>query len=148
MESLKIMKVRENAKVPVRATGGSAGLDLCACIDEPLTIKGRGHALIPTGIAVALPGSGFAAFVYARSGLAIKHGIGLQNGVGVIDSDYRGEVCVGLSMSCSIFSGRKNSPACYNASVTYADGGNRRARRNGQGSGRLRLNRQIRSFYG
>jgi len=97
MESLKIMKVRENAKVPVRATGGSAGLDLCACIDEPLTIKGRGHALIPTGIAVALPGSGFAAFVYARSGLAIKHGIGLQNGVGVIDSDYRGEVCVGLT---------------------------------------------------
>ncbi len=96
MESIKIMKVRDNAKIPIRATEGSAGLDLCACIDEPITIPGRGHAFVPTGIAVALPGSAWAAFVFARSGLAIKHGIGLLNGVGVVDSDYRGEVRVGL----------------------------------------------------
>lgn len=97
MEILKIMKVRENAKVPERATRGSAGLDLCACIDAPLTVAGRGHAFVPTGIAIALPDSGCAAFVFARSGLAIRHGLGLLNGVGVIDGDYRGEICVGLS---------------------------------------------------
>lgn len=96
MSDLLIKKVRENAKIPVRATGGSAGIDLCACIDEGVTIPGGGHALIPTGIAIALPEAASAAFVFARSGLAIKHGIGLLNGVGVIDSDYRGEICVGL----------------------------------------------------
>ena len=52
--------------------------------------------MIPSGIAVSLPGSGYAAFVFARSGLGVKHGISLSNGVGVIDSDYRGEICVGL----------------------------------------------------
>jgi len=96
MEHLKIKKTRENATVPVRATAGSAGIDLCACIDAPLTVAGRGSALVPTGIAIALPDAGYAAFVFARSGLAIKHGLGLSNGVGVIDSDYRGEICVGL----------------------------------------------------
>ncbi len=96
MNNLKIMKVRENAKIPQRATGGSAGLDLCACIEAPLTIPARGSAVIPTGIAISLPSAELAAFVFARSGLAIKHGIGLLNGVGVIDSDYRGEICVGL----------------------------------------------------
>lgn len=96
MEPLKIKKLRENAKIPVRATPGSAGMDLCACIDSPLTLSGGEKALIPTGIAIALPSPELGAFVFARSGLAIKHGIGLLNGVGVIDSDYRGEVCVGV----------------------------------------------------
>lgn len=96
MNNLKIKKVRENAKIPQRATGGSAGLDLCACIEAPLIIPARGSAVIPTGIAISLPSADLAAFVFARSGLAIKHGIGLLNGVGVIDSDYRGEICVGL----------------------------------------------------
>ena len=96
MEPLKIKKLRENAKIPVRATPGSAGMDLCACIDSPLTLGGGEKALIPTGIAIALPSAELGAFVFARSGLAIKHGIGLLNGVGVIDSDYRGEVCVGV----------------------------------------------------
>ncbi len=96
MEPLKIKKLRENAKIPVRATSGSAGMDLCACIDSPLTLGGGEKALIPTGIAIALPSPELGAFVFARSGLAIKHGIGLLNGVGVIDSDYRGEVCVGV----------------------------------------------------
>ena len=96
METQKITKMNKNAKIPQRATPGSAGLDLCACIDSPVVIPGRGHTVIPTGIAIALPQAGLAAFVFARSGIAIKHGLGLTNGVGVIDSDYRGEICVGL----------------------------------------------------
>ena len=93
---MKIKKVRENAKVPQRATGGSAGLDLCACIDAPITLNGGETALIPTGVAIALPSAEYGAFVFPRSGIAIKHGIGLLNSVGVIDSDYRGEIMVGV----------------------------------------------------
>ena len=96
MEILKIKKVRENAKIPTRATEGSAGLDLYACIDEPITLNKGDKAVIPTGIAIGLDDPKYAAFIYARSGLAIKQGIGLLNSVGVIDSDYRGEVCVGV----------------------------------------------------
>ena len=96
MKELKIKKVRENAKLPTRATEGSAGMDLYACIDEPITLKKGDKAIIPTGIAIGLDDPHFAAFIYARSGLAIKHGIGLLNSVGVIDSDYRGEICVGV----------------------------------------------------
>ena len=93
---MKIKKVRENAKVPQRATGGSAGLDLCACIDAPLTLGSGETALIPTGVAIALPTAEYGAFVFPRSGIAIKHGIGLLNSVGVIDSDSRGEIMVGV----------------------------------------------------
>lgn len=93
---MKIKKVRENAKVPQRATGGSAGLDLCACIDAPLTLNSGETALIPTGVAIALPSAEYGAFVFPRSGIAIKHGIGLLNSVGVIDSDSRGEIMVGV----------------------------------------------------
>ena len=96
MEILKIKKVRENAKIPTRATEGSAGLDLYACIDEPITLNKGDKAVIPTGIAIGLDDPKYAAFIYARSGLAIKQGIGLLNSVGVIDSDYRGEVCDGV----------------------------------------------------
>lgn len=93
---LKIKKVNENAIIPKRATQGSAGMDLCACIDAPLTLRGGETAVIPTGIAIALHSNEAGAFVFARSGLAIKHGIGLLNSVGVIDSDYRGEIKVGV----------------------------------------------------
>ena len=96
MDTLKIKKVRENAKLPTRATEGSAGMDLYACIDEPITLKKGDKAVIPTGIAIGLDDPHYAAFIYARSGLGIKHGIGLLNSVGVIDSDYRGEICVGV----------------------------------------------------
>lgn len=96
METLKIRKVSENAVIPKRATGGSAGLDLCACIDAPITLNGGETALIPTGLAIELPSAEYGAFVFARSGLAIKHGIGLLNAVGVIDSDYRGEIKDGV----------------------------------------------------
>lgn len=96
MKTLKIKKLNEKAIIPQRATSGSAGMDLHACIENPMMIGGHKTALIPTGIAIGLPDENYAAFVYARSGLAIKHGIGLLNGVGVIDSDYTGEIKVGL----------------------------------------------------
>ena len=93
---LKIRKLREDATIPRRATEGAAGMDLYACIDENITLAPQQLVIVPTGIAIELPDSGCAAFLYARSGLGVKHGICLGNGVGVIDSDYRGEVCVGL----------------------------------------------------
>ena len=80
---------------PSRATEGSAGLDLAACIDRDVTIAPRQLVCIPTGVAIALPGPEYVALVFARSGLGIRHGIALSNGVGVIDSDYRGELQVG-----------------------------------------------------
>ncbi len=93
---LKIKKLKENARIPQRATNGSAGMDLYACIDSSVTLAPGQLAIIPTGIAIELPDNTCAAFLYARSGLGVKHGICLSNGVGVIDSDYRGEVCAGL----------------------------------------------------
>ena len=92
---LKIKKVRENAKIPTRGTDGAAGFDLYACIDEPMSLNKGDTALIPTGIAIAVPNK-YAAFIHSRSGLSIKKGICLLNSVGVVDSDYRGEVCVGV----------------------------------------------------
>ena len=96
METLKIKKLRENAVVPFRATPGSAGMDLYACIDEPVTVQPHECVKIPTGIAIALPSPLYGAFIFARSGLSIKHGLAPANCVGVVDSDYRGEVIVGL----------------------------------------------------
>ncbi len=96
MSILKIKKLNEKAVVPSRATAGSAGMDLYAVLDKPITLKQGETALIPTGIAIALESASEAAFVFPRSGLSIKHGIGLLNSVGVIDSDYRGEIKVGV----------------------------------------------------
>lgn len=93
---LKIKKLKPNAKIPKRATNGSAGMDLYACIDDSITLAPGQLAMVPTGLAIELPDNTLAAFLYARSGLGVKHGICLSNGVGVIDSDYRGEICVGL----------------------------------------------------
>lgn len=94
--SIKIKKIKENAIIPKRATQGSAGLDLCACIEEPIAINSGDLVLIPTGIAIELSSGEYGAFIFARSGLACKYGLGLANGVGVVDSDYRGEIKVGL----------------------------------------------------
>ena len=94
--TVKIKKLRENAIIPKRATEFSAGADLYACIDEPVTIEPSQLAKIPTGIAIEMPKPDMAAFLFARSGLGVKHGITLSNSVGVVDSDYRGEICVGL----------------------------------------------------
>ena len=95
MSTLKIMKVRENAIISKRATEGSAGIDLCACIDEPITIAAGEIVKIPTGIASSIPVD-CVSLIFARSGLAVKEGIALANSVGVVDSDYRGEIIVGL----------------------------------------------------
>lgn len=93
---VKVKRVRPGALLPLRATAGSAGADLYACLISPLTLAPGARALVPTGIALELAGANLAALVFARSGLAMKHGICLSNGVGVIDSDYRGELQVGL----------------------------------------------------
>ena len=74
----------------------SAGADLCACIDEPLTIAPHCRVLVPSGIAIEMESDGYGAFVFARSGLASKKGICLANSVGVVDADYRGEIKVAL----------------------------------------------------
>ena len=92
---LKIFKKNLKAKIPSRATEGSAGMDLCACIEDKIEINPGDLVKIPTGIAISIPKE-YAAFIFPRSGLAVKHGITLANCVGVVDSDYRGEVCVGL----------------------------------------------------
>ena len=91
-----IQKLDPRAQAPERATAGSAGADLHALLDEALTIPPGGRAAVPTGIAIGLPSPETVGLVFARSGLAVKHGLALSNGVGVIDSDYRGEICVGL----------------------------------------------------
>ena len=90
-------KIGTEIPLPYYATPGSAAMDLHACLDEPLTIAPRALVSIPTGVAIALPSADYVALVFARSGLGIKHGITLSNGVGVIDSDYRGEIRVGLT---------------------------------------------------
>ncbi len=86
----------EQSAMPFYATPGSAGMDLSAQIVEPMVLKKGALAVIPTGLAIALPSADYVAYLYARSGLGVRHGICLSNGVGVIDSDYRGEICVGL----------------------------------------------------
>ena len=90
-------KVGREIPFPTRATEGSAGLDLRACLEGPVTLSPRQLVTIPTGVAMALPGQEYVGLIFARSGLGVKHGISLSNGVGVIDSDYRGELMVGLT---------------------------------------------------
>ena len=89
-------KIGREIPLPHFATGGAACMDLCACMDESITLNAGERHLVPTGIAIALPSAEYVALVFARSGLGIKKGVCLNNGVGVIDSDYRGEIGVGL----------------------------------------------------
>lgn len=93
---LKIKKLSEKAIVPQRATSGSAGLDLSACIDEDIVLEPGEIRLVPTGLSAAPDNENCALMIYPRSGLASKHGIALANCVGVVDSDYRGEIKVPL----------------------------------------------------
>ena len=95
MQSLRIKKLEEGAKIPFRATLHSAGIDLYALLKEPVEIGSHEICQIHTGIACEIP-IGFAGFIFARSSLGIKHGVTPSNCVGVIDSDYRGEIIVGL----------------------------------------------------
>ncbi len=95
-ETLKIKRINPAAELPAYATPGSAAMDLRACLSEPVSLKPMERKIIPTGLALELPSAGYVALVFARSGLATKKGIALSNSVGVIDSDYRGEVGVGV----------------------------------------------------
>jgi dUTP pyrophosphatase len=91
---LKILDERLHAAMPTYATPGSAGLDLRACLTEPLTLAPNAWQLVPTGMAVYLKDPAYAAMILPRSGLGHKHGIVLGNLVGLIDSDYQGQLMV------------------------------------------------------
>lgn len=91
---VKIIDSRMAEQLPAYATPGSAGLDLRACLDESLTLQPNAWQLVPTGIAIYLADPNFAALILPRSGLGHKHGIVLGNLVGLIDSDYQGQLMV------------------------------------------------------
>lgn len=93
MIEVEIVRLRAEARVPERAYPGDAGVDLAAC--EPVTLAPGERALVPTGLAVAIP-DGYAGFVQPRSGLATRHGVTIVNAPGLIDSGYRGEIQVVL----------------------------------------------------
>ena len=92
---IKVIKLHKQAKLPVYGSVEAAGADLHACIDEAITVGPGQTAWVPTGIALEVP-KGCAGLIYARSGMAAKRGLAPANKVGVIDSDYRGEVKVVL----------------------------------------------------
>ncbi|MDD2553579.1 MAG: dUTP diphosphatase [Desulfotomaculaceae bacterium] len=99
--SVKVKRVTHIAKdvppLPQYATEGSAGLDLPACLESPWVVAPGARVKIPTGIAIEIPHKHIVGLVFPRSGLATKHGISLANAVGVIDSDYKGEIIVAVS---------------------------------------------------
>ncbi len=87
---LKFKKLDEKAVIPSRATSGSAGLDICACLDKPIILESGEIKMIPTGLSAESDEKDVALLIYPRSGLSAKYGITLANCVGVVDSDYRG----------------------------------------------------------
>jgi dUTP pyrophosphatase len=91
---IKILDARLHQAMPAYATPGSAGLDLRACLDEPVTLQPGAWQLLPTGMAMYLQDPAYAALILPRSGLGHKHGIVLGNLVGLIDSDYQGQLMV------------------------------------------------------
>ena len=93
---IKVKGLREGARMPHLATEGAAACDLYALLDQQLTLAPGQRYPVPTGIAIALPSKDCVAVVCARSGLALKQGLALANGIGVIDSDYRGEIFVAI----------------------------------------------------
>ena len=95
MKQLQVKLLRSNARLPESKTSGSVGYDVAACLSEPVDIDPGETKMVGSGFSIALE-QGYAAFVFARSGLGINHGIVPANCVGVIDSDYRGEIIVGL----------------------------------------------------
>lgn len=97
METVAIKRLRPTAQIPLRQTPGSAGYDLCADLTEPMTLQPGEIRRVPTGVAISIADPGVVGLVYARSGIASKFGIAPINCVGVIDSDYRGELQVPLT---------------------------------------------------
>lgn len=102
-------KIGAEIPAPFYASGGAAAMDLHACIDEAVIIEAKGKTVIPVGFAIALPSADYVALIYGRSGLGVKHGITLTNCVGVVDSDYRGEIVVALEnkseVACTVSPG-------------------------------------------
>ena len=96
MSILKVKLVREGAQLPKRETVGSAGHDLRACIEEDLIIPAGEGVRLPTGIAIEMESAEYVAIIASRRSMAYKYGISMGNGIGVIDSDYRGEISVFL----------------------------------------------------
>lgn len=94
-EKVNVKKLREGAKIPCYGSAFAAGADLYACAEQPIEIKSGQTVLVATGIAMEIP-EGYAGLIYARSGLATKNGLAPANKVGVVDSDYRGEILVSL----------------------------------------------------
>ena len=92
---MRVKKVRPNALIPTYGSAEAAGADLYACLDADVVIEPGKTVFVPTGIAMAVP-SGYAGLIYARSSMGAKRGLAPANKVGVIDSDYRGEVMVAL----------------------------------------------------
>lgn len=88
-------KIGKEIPLPYYATSGAAALDLHACLDSPVTIPPGGQVMIPTGIAAAIP-EGYVGIMAVRSSMGIRHGVTMSNGIGVIDSDYRGPISAGL----------------------------------------------------
>lgn len=95
MKPICVKKLRPGAMLPTYGSDGAAGADLYACLEDTVTIAPGESAWIPTGLAMEVP-EGCAGLIYARSGMACKRGLAPANKVGVVDSDYRGEVCVVL----------------------------------------------------
>ena len=95
MESVRVKLLKWGARLPTYGSAEAAGADLYACLTEPMTIAPGETAFVPTGIALEVP-KGCAGLIYARSGLACKRGLAPANKVGVVDSDYRGEIIVAL----------------------------------------------------
>ena len=94
--TIRIQKLRENAQIPAYQSPLAAGADLYAALEAPLTLAPMDRALVPTGIAAQPDCDDCVLVIAARSGLAVKKGVTLSNGIGVVDADYRGEICVGL----------------------------------------------------
>lgn len=90
---VKVKKLRDNAVLPEYQTDQAAAMDIHACLDEPMIVKPLERFMVPTGLAFEIP-EGYEMQIRARSGLSIKHGITMVNGVGTIDADYRGELSV------------------------------------------------------
>ena len=125
--TVKYKVLDSRARTPAYATPGSAAADLCAVLDEPLTVQPMQRVLVPTGLAIELPGPHSVALVYARSGLSIKHGLCMANGVGVVDSDYRGELKVPMvnlgREAYTIQPGERVAQLCKDCGLTLTGAG-------------------------
>ena len=120
MEKLSVMLLKPAAKLPERQTAGSAGYDISACLDQEVVVNQGETQKIGSGFAIALE-PGYAAFIYARSGLGINHGIVPANCVGVIDSDYRGEIIVGLKNTSDVTYTVKNGDRIAQMVITKCE---------------------------